>query len=48
MTIIQYPYSFKQFNEKILVVNAVGEHVFLSHQDFDYLVSENYYFLIIL
>ena len=42
MTIIQYPYSFKQFNEKILVVNAVGEHVFLSHQDFDYLVSENY------
>ena len=37
-----YPFYFDHYGENFLVVNMVGEHIFLSHNDFEWLVTENY------
>ncbi len=42
MNIQVYPYYFDHYDDCFLVVNMAGEHVFLSCQDFEFLVTENY------
>lgn len=42
MKILRYPYYFKKFQNQYLVVNMVGEHVFLDAKDFEMLMSQNY------
>lgn len=42
MSIKVYPYYFDHYGDDFLVVNMVGEHVFLSHNDFEFLVTEHY------
>lgn len=37
-----YPYYFEHYKKDFLIVNMVGEHVFISHNDFEYLVTKNY------
>lgn len=40
-----YPYYFDHYKKDFLIVNMVGEYVFISHNDFEYLVSKNYIIL---
>ena len=42
MKTIQYPYLFETFDDSFLLINMVGEHIFLSPDDFECLISENY------
>lgn len=42
MMIRHYPYYFKKCKEKFLVVNLVGEHIFLSPKDFENFITERY------
>jgi uncharacterized protein len=42
MTIQQYPYYFKKYRDQFLVVNMVGEHIFLLPNDFEFFVTEKY------
>lgn len=42
MNIQEYPFYFRKFEDQYLVVNVVGEHVFLDGKDFEMLLSKNY------
>ena len=42
MKTIQDPYLFETFDDSFLLINMVGEHIFLSPDDFECLISENY------
>lgn len=42
MSIQEYPFYFKKFEDRYLVVNVVGEHVFLDGKDFEMLLAKDY------